>query len=407
MRIPAIKSLLRFHLFVALLLIVCPAQSGEAVRVGILHSSSGTMAISETALRDTMLMLIEQQNARGGVLGRPLEAVVYNPDSNWQLYAQHARQMIELDQVAVIFGCWTSASRKAVLPVVEEQDSLLFYPVQYEGQESSKNIVYVGATPNQQALPAIDYLREHRGIERWILAGTDYVYPRTTNRILAAYLADLGVPKEDVLLHYSPFGYQDWREPVARFRRFAAAGGKTAIVSTLNGDANIGFYRALQAQGVAASELPVLAFSVGEQELSGIDSVGLEGHLAAWNYFMRLDTPANKAFIEGWREYTGLADAVTNDPMEAHLLGFSLWVQAVEAAGTVEAPAVREALLGMQVWSLGGAELTVRDNNHMDKQAIVAEITADGGLSPIWKSPGVISPLPWSPYLATPREEAP
>ncbi len=391
---------IRCQVLLLLVLWTLTAQSQDNIRIGVLHSASGTMAISETVLRDTMLMLIEEQNARGGVLGRQLEPVLYDPRSNWQLYAQQARRMIELDKVAVIFGCWTSVSRKAVLPIVEKSDGLLFYPVQYEGQESSKNIIYTGATPNQQALPAVDYLRESRGIKRWILVGTDYVYPRTTNRILAAYLASLGVAGEDILLHYSPFGFQDWHEPVARFRRYASEGKKTAIVSTVNGDANIGFYRELQSQGVSASELPVVAFSVGEQELAAMESSGLEGHLAAWNYFMAVDTPANKEFIAQWRRYTGDRHAVTNDPMEAHLLGFRLWVQAVEAAGTAQAAAVRNTITGMQTQSLGGAVVTVWGNNHIDKPAMVAEIVAGGKLRPIWKSPAPIPPQPWSNYIA-------
>lgn len=397
-----VNTLSRLALPLTLLLWVTAvaAQNPAPIRVGILHSSTGTMAISETALRDTMLMLIEEQNARGGLLGRPLEPVHYDPRSNWQLYAQQARRLLTLDKVAAIFGCWTSASRKAVLPVVEDLDGLLFYPVQYEGQESSDNIIYTGATPNQQAIPAVDYLREVRGVERWILAGTDYIYPRTTNRILAAYLASHGVAREDILLHYTPFGFQDWSEPVSRFTRYAFQGKKTAIVSTVNGDANVGLYSELQVQGVSASDLPVMAFSVGEQELSAMDAAGLQGHLAAWNYFMSLDSAQNKHFIEQWRRYTNDPHAVTNDPMEAHLVAFRLWVRAVEVAGTVDVAAVRQAITGLQVKNLSGSMVRVHENNHIDKPAMVAEIVEDGKLQIIWNSHGLIAPQAWSEHIS-------
>jgi urea transport system substrate-binding protein len=389
----------RFFVLGLLILWAIAAQSRETIRIGILHSTTGTMAISETALRDTMLMLIEDQNARGGILGLTLEPVIYDPRSNWGLYGQQARRMIQMDKVAVIFGCWTSASRKAVLPVVEELDGLLFYPLQYEGQESSEHIVYTGAVPNQQALPAIDFLRDSRGIERWILVGTDYVYPRTANRIITAYLSSLGVEEEDILLNYSPFGFQDWGSRVARFRRFATAGKKTAIVSTINGDANIGFFRQLQGQEVSASELPVLAFSIGEQEVAGIGSAGMEGHLAAWTYFMSVDTPANQKFIRRWRQFTGNADAVTSDPMEAHQLGFRLWLRAVESAGSAKASAVRRAILDSQETSLTGTLLKLGANNHLDKQAYIGQITSGGRIRAIWKSPAAIPARPWSEFL--------
>ena len=376
------------------------AEPQDTIRVGILHSTTGTMAISEGVLRDTVLMLIEEQNARGGLLGRQLEPVIYDPRSNWGLYAQQARRMIEQDGVAAIFGCWTSASRKAVLPIVEELDSLLFYPVQYEGEESSTSIIYTGATPNQQAIPAVDYLRQ-QGVERWILAGTDYVYPRTTNRILVGYLTSLGVAEDDILLHYTPFGFADWTQPIERFSRFASAGKKTAVISTINGDSNLEFYAKLAARGITADQMPVMAFSVGEQELASLDPVYLAGHYATWGYFMSIDSPANKDFTSRWRRHTGNRKAVTNDPMEAHLLGFKLWVRAVELAGTVEPKLVRQKLVGLEEENLGGVKVRVRDNNHIDKQALIGRITADGTFIQVKASSAIVA-KPWLEFDRSP-----
>ena len=401
------RSLLARRLWagILLLLLVHPLvglaqEDQDVIRIGVLHSAAGTMAISETALRDTMLMLIEDQNARGGVLGRKLEPVIFDPRSNSGLYAQQARRMIEQDDVAAIFGCWTSASRKAVLPIVEELDGLLFYPVQYEGEESSSSIIYTGATPNQQAIPAVDFLREQE-IERWILAGTDYVYPRTANRILVEYLTSLGVAEDDILLHYTPFGFADWAQPIERFSRFAAAGKKTAIISTINGDSSLQFYGKLAASGITADQLPVMAFSVGEQELALLDSEYLAGHYATWGYFMSVDSPVNNEFIARWRRYTGNPKAVTNDPMEAHLLGFKLWVQAVELAGTVEPKLVRQALIGLEEKNLGGVKVQIRDNNHIDKQALIGKITADGMFIQVKASPAIVA-KPWLDFDRSP-----
>ena len=292
------------------------AQSGEPIKVGVLHSLSGTMAISETTLKDAMLMLVEEQNKKGGVLGRPLEAVVVDPASDWPLFAEKARELIEGEGVDVVFGCWTSVSRKSVLPVFEELNSLLFYPVQYEGEESQRNVFYTGAAPNQQAIPAVDYLMEQESVERWVLAGTDYVYPRTTNKILEAYLIDKGVAPEDIMINYTPFGHSDWQTIVSDIKTFGSAGKKTAVVSTINGDANVPFYKELANQGIKAEDIPVVAFSVGEEELAGLDTTPLVGHLAAWNYFMSGDTPENAAFIETWQKFIGSQSRVTNDPME-------------------------------------------------------------------------------------------
>src|SRR5687767_12566903 len=331
-----------------------PVHAQETIKVGVLHSLSGTMAISETTLKDTVLMLIDEQNKKGGLLGRKLEAVVVDPASNWPLFAEKARQLISKDKVAVTFGCWTSVSRKSVLPVFEELDSLLFYPVQYEGEESSKNVFYTGAAPNQQAIPAVDYLMNEEGVERWVLAGTDYVYPRTTNKILEAYLASKGVAAEDIVINYTPFGHSDWQTIVSDIKAFGSTGKKTAVVSTINGDANVPFYKELGNQGVSAEDIPVVAFSVGEEELAGLDTAPLVGHLAAWNYFMSVDTPENADFIEKWQGFIGSEDRVTNDPMEAHYIGFNMWVKAVEAAGTTDPDAVIAAMDGVAVPNLTG-----------------------------------------------------
>src|SRR6187551_1518924 len=322
------------------------AQAADTIKVGVLHSLSGTMAISETTLKDTVLMLIDEQNKKGGLLGKKLEAVVVDPASNWPLFAEKAEQLLVKDKVDVVFGCWTSVSRKSVLPVFEKNNGLLFYPVQYEGEESSKNVFYTGAAPNQQAIPAVDYLAKDIGVKRWVLAGTDYVYPRTTNKILEAYLQAKGVADADIMINYTPFGHSDWQSIVADIKKFGSAGKKTAVVSTINGDANVPFYKELGNQGIKATDIPVVAFSVGEEELAGLDTKPLVGHLAAWNYFQSIDTPANKDFIAKWQAYTKNPKRVSNDPMEAHVIGFAMWVKAVEKAGTTDPDKVIEALPG-------------------------------------------------------------
>ena len=309
------------------------AAAQDTIKVGVLHSLSGTMAISETTLKDTILMMIDDQNKKGGLLGKKLEAVVVDPASNWPLFAEKAAQLLEKDKVAVVFGCWTSVSRKSVLPVFEKDNGLLFYPVQYEGEESSKNVIYTGAAPNQQAIPAVDYLMKEVGVKRWVLEGTDYVYPRTTNKILEAYLLAKGVKAEDISINYTPFGFSDWQTRVAAIKKFGSAGKKTAVVSTINGDANVPFYKELGNQKISAEDIPVVAFSVGEEELSGLDTKPLVGHLAAWNYFESINTPANKAFIDQWHAFIKNPKRTTNDPMEAHYIGFNLWVKAVQKAG--------------------------------------------------------------------------
>ena len=354
------------------------AQAEETIKVGVLHSLSGTMAISETTLKDTVLMMVEEQNKAGGLLGKKLEAVVVDPASNWPLFAEKARELLVKEKVDVIFGAWTSVSRKSVLPVVEELNGLMFYPVQYEGEESSKNIFYTGAAPNQQAIPAVDYLMDELEVKRWVLAGTDYVYPRTTNKILEAYLKSKGVAAEDILINYTPFGHSDWQGIVSDVKKFGAAGKKTAVVSTINGDANVPFYKELANQGVSAEDIPVVAFSVGEEELSGFDTKPLLGHLAAWNYFQSAESKANDKFIAKWKEFIKSDDRVTNDPMEATYIGFNAWVKAVEKAGTTEVDKVRPAMYGIKVPNLTGGFAEVLPNHHFTKPVLIGEIQEDG-----------------------------
>ena len=317
----------------------------DTIKVGVLHSLSGTMAISETTLKDTVLMLIEEQNKKGGVLGKQLEAVVVDPASDWPLFAEKARELLTVEGVDVMFGCWTSVSRKSVLPVIEELNGLLFYPVQYEGEESSKNVFYTGAAPNQQAIPAVDYFLEELGVEKFALLGTDYVYPRTTNNILESYLQEQGIAADDIFVNYTPFGHSDWSKIVSDVVALGADGKKVGVISTINGDANIGFYKELAAAGISADDIPVVAFSVGEEELSGLDTSDLVGHLAAWNYFQSAESDENDAFIETWKAFIGDDSRVTNDPMEATYIGFNMWVQAVEQAGTTDVDPVIEAVV--------------------------------------------------------------
>ena len=328
------------------------AAAQDTIKVGVLHSLSGTMAISETTLKDTVLMMIDAQNKKGGLLGKKLEPVVVDPASDWPLFAEKAAQLLEKDKVAVVFGCWTSVSRKSVLPVFEKDDGLLFYPVQYEGEESSKNVIYTGAAPNQQAIPAVDYLMKEVGVKRWVLEGTDYVYPRTTNKILEAYLKLKGVKPEDISINYTPFGYSDWQTRVAAIKRFGSTGKKTAVVSTINGDANVPFYKELGNQKISAEDIPVVAFSVGEEELSGVDTKPLVGELAAWNYFESINTPANKAFIQRWHTFIKNPKRTTNDPMEATYIGFNLWVKAVEKANSTNTEKVIATLPGLETPNL-------------------------------------------------------
>lgn len=371
----------------------------DTIKVGVLHSLSGTMAISETTLKDTMLMLIDEQNKRGGLLGKQLEAVVVDPASDWPLFAEKARELVDQNKVDAVFGCWTSVSRKSVLPVFEELNSLLFYPVQYEGEESSKNVFYTGAAPNQQAIPAVEYLMEDLGVERWVLAGTDYVYPRTTNKILEAYLLDKGVAAEDIMINYTPFGHADWQSIVSDIRKFGSTGKKTAVVSTINGDANVPFYKELGNQGVSSEDIPVVAFSVGEEELSGIDTKPLVGHLAAWNYFMSVDVESNNDFIDSWQAYIGSEDRVTNDPMEAHYIGFNMWLKAVEKVGSTDPTLVQDALIGISVPNLSGGYSSMMPNHHITKPVLIGEIQEDGQFDIVSQTTGLVAGDAWSDFL--------
>lgn len=384
---------------ISLPMVVPTMAQEDTIKVGILHSLSGTMAISETTLKDTMLFLIEQQNAKGGVLGKKLEPVVVDIASDWPLAAELARQLIEVDGVDAVFGCWTSVCRKSVLPVFEELNSLLFYPVQYEGEESQRNVFYTGASPNQQAIPAVDYLADEEGVERWVLAGTDYVYPQTTNKILEQYLLDKGVAKEDIMINYTPFGHSDWQTIVSDIKAFGSEGKKTAVVSTINGDANVPFYRELGNQGIKAEDIPVVAFSVGEEELSGFDTTPLVGHLAAWNYFMSVDTPENEAFIADWQKFIGSDTRVTNDPMEAHVIGFNLWVKAVEAAGSTEADAVIDSIVGLETPNLTGGVAKMLPNHHITKPVLIGEIQDDGQFFVVWETEDLVPGDAWSDFL--------
>lgn len=374
------------------------AQVSCPIKVGILHSLSGSMAISETTLKDVMLMLIAQQNAKGGLLGCEIEPVVVDPASDWPLFAEKARELLTVHDVAVIFGNWTSVSRKSVLPVLEELNGLLFYPVQYEGEESSRNVFYTGAAPNQQAIPAVDYFLDELGVTKFALLGTDYVYPRTTNNILQSYLISRGIPEENIFVNYTPFGHSDWATIVSDVVALAADGEQVGVISTINGDANVGFYKELAAQGVSADEIPVIAFSVGEEELSGLDTSDLVGHLAAWNYFMSADTPENEAFIAAWHEFIGDPERVTNDPMEAHYIGFNMWVNAVTEAGTTDVDAVREAMYGQEFPNLTGGTAVMLPNHHLTKPVLIGEIRADGQFDIVFQTEEVPGDA-WTDYL--------
>jgi urea transport system substrate-binding protein len=392
------KTILGMATAVATFGFAVTAMAADTIKVGVLHSLSGTMAISETTLKDTVLMLVEEQNKKGGVLGKKLEAVVVDPASDWPLFAEKARELLEVHKVDVVFGNWTSVSRKSVLPVIEELNGLLFYPVQYEGEESSKNVFYTGAAPNQQAIPAVDYLME-QGVERWVLAGTDYVYPRTTNKILESYLKSKGVAAEDIMINYTPFGHSDWQTIVSDIKSFGGAGKKTAVVSTINGDANVPFYKELGNQGIKAEDIPVVAFSVGEEELSGIDTAPLVGHLAAWNYFMSADSEANEDFIGKWHAFIKDEKRVTNDPMEAHYIGFNMWVKAVEKAGTTDVDSVRSAMYGITYPNLTGGVAVMNTNHHLTKPVLIGEIQSDGQFETVWQTPGGVIGDAWTDFL--------
>jgi urea transport system substrate-binding protein len=397
-------KILRWTVPAALTVASAAAMGEDTIKVGVLHSLSGTMAISETTLKDTVLMMIDEQNKKGGLLGKKLEAVVVDPASNWPLFAEKAAELLEKDKVAVVFGCWTSVSRKSVLPVFEKDNGLLFYPVQYEGEESSKNVIYTGAAPNQQAIPAVEYLMKDVGVKRWVLEGTDYVYPRTTNKILQAFLIQKGVKPEDIMINYTPFGFSDWTSEVSKIKAFGSAGKKTAVVSTINGDANVPFYKELGNQKISAEDIPVVAFSVGEEELSGLDAKPLVGHLAAWNYFMSIDTPANKEWIKKWHAYTKNPKRTFNDPMEAHVIGFQLWVKAVQKAGSIDTEKVIAALPGLETGNLTGGTAKVLPNHHITKPVYIGEIRGDGQFDVVWKTEKAVPGEAWSHYLPSDKD---
>ncbi|WP_193086739.1 urea ABC transporter substrate-binding protein [Advenella sp. FME57] len=381
--------------------------SKPPIKIGILHSLSGTMAISETVLKNVALMQIDAINKEGGILGRKVEAVIVDPASNWPLFAEKARELLSQEKVAAVFGCWTSVSRKSVLPVFEELNGLLFYPVQYEGEEMSRNIFYTGAAPNQQAIPAVEYLmsEEGGGYKRFFLLGTDYVYPRTTNKILRGFLHSKGVADSDIQEVYTPFGHSDYQTIVNDIKRFAA-GGKAAVISTINGDSNVPFYKELGNAGVKAIDTPVIAFSVGEEELRGIDTKPLVGHLAAWNYFMSVDNPANSAFKKQWADYAaaqklpGAEKPLTNDPMEATVVGLQMWKAAVEKAGKTDVDAVRAAMIGQKVSAPDGFEVQMGSNHHLYKPVMVGEIRPDGQFDIVWQTEKPVRAQPWSPFIA-------
>ncbi len=392
------------------------AQAADTIKVGILHSLSGTMAISETVLKDVALMTIDEINAKGGVLGKKLEPVVVDPASNWPLFAEKAKQLIDKDKVAVTFGCWTSVSRKSVLPVFEEKNSLLFYPVQYEGEELSKNVFYTGAAPNQQAIPAVEYLMSKDGgsAKRFVLLGTDYVYPRTTNKILRAFLKSKGVAESDIIEEYTPFGHSDYQSIIAKIKKFSSEGKKTAVISTINGDSNVPFYKELGNQGLKATDVPVVAFSVGEEELRGVDTKPLVGHLAAWNYFQSIKNPTNAAFIKQWSDYAkakGIAGhkdkPLTNDPMEATYIGIKMWAQAVAKAKSTDTDKVIAAMAGQTVPAPGGFTSTMdAKNHHLHKPVFIGEIKSDGQFNVVWKTKGPVVADPWSDYIAENKGKA-
>ncbi|HIV73373.1 MAG TPA: urea ABC transporter substrate-binding protein, partial [Candidatus Aquabacterium excrementipullorum] len=385
------------------------AQAADTIKVGVLHSLSGTMAISETVLKDTVLMAIDEINAKGGLLGKKLEPVVVDPASNWPLFAEKAKQLLTQDKVAVTFGCWTSVSRKSVLPVYKENNGLLFYPVQYEGEELEKNVFYTGAAPNQQAIPAVEYLMSKDGgsAKRFVLLGTDYVYPRTTNKILRAFLKSKGVADADIMEEYTPFGHSDYQTIIAKIKKFSSEGKKTAVVSTINGDSNVPFYKELGNQGLKAKDVPVVAFSVGEEELRGVDTKPLVGHLAAWNYFMSIKNPTNAEFIKKWTAYAkaknipGHKDKpLTNDPMEATYIGINMWAQAVKKAGSTDTDKVIAAMAGQTFPAPGGFMSKMDEkNHHLHKPVFIGEVKADGQFKVVWKTPGPVKAQPWSPYI--------
>jgi urea transport system substrate-binding protein len=377
---------------------------GGTVKVGILHSLSGTMAISETSLRDVVLMAAEEINASGGVLGKKIETVVVDPASDWPLFAEKAKELITDHNVAVTFGCWTSVSRKSCLPVFEEYNELLFYPVQYEGEEQSLNVFYTAASPNQQLVPAAEYMIEEYDCKKFYLLGTDYVFPRTANKVLKAYLKTKNVPDENVIEEYTPFHHQDYQTIVSKIKEFAA-GGNACVLSTINGDSNVPFYKEFANQGLSSEDCPIMAFSVAEDELRAMDVPPLVGHLAAWNYFQSINSPANRKFVSAFKSYCvknnlpGGAARVTDDPIEAAYFGVYVWKAAVEKAGSFDVDKVREAVYGLEFDAPGGKKSMHKDNQHTLKQVYIGEILRNGQFNIVYESDGLVSPDSYSSYL--------
>jgi len=382
-------------------------RAQETVKIGVLHSLSGTMAISEVSLRDVVLMAVEEINAKGGVMGKKITPVVVDPASNWDLFAEKAKQLLLQDKVACVFGCWTSVSRKSVLPVFENNNGLLFYPVQYEGEECSKNVFYTGATPNQQLVPGAEYLMSKEGgsYKKFYLLGTDYVFPRTANKILRAFLLAKGVPAANIEEEYTPFNHQDYQTIVGKIKRFSSGGG-AAVLSTINGDSNVPFYKEFGNQGLRSENAPIMAFSVAEDELRGMDTAALVGHLAAWNYYQSVDTPQNKKFVNAFKEYAvknklpGGAKRVTDDPMEAAYFGVYVWKQAVEKAKSFDVDPVRKAVYGQTFAAPSGTIKMHEYNHHTYRPVLIGEILKDGQFKIISRTKGLVEPEPWSKYTS-------
>jgi urea transport system substrate-binding protein len=386
----------------------------ETVKIGVLHSLTGTMAISETSLRDAVQMAVDEINTAGGVLGRQIEPVIVDPASNWDLFAEKARELLTKDQVAVVFGCWTSVSRKSVLPVFESLKGLLFYPVQYEGEEMSPNIFYTGATPNQQLIPAAEFMMSADGgaKKKFYLLGTDYVFPRTANRILKAFLLSTGVPEANIVEEYTPFGHADYQTIVAKIKEFGKDGDAT-VLSTINGDSNVPFYKEFANQGLTAATIPIMAFSVAEDELRSMETEHLVGHLAAWNYYQSIDTPENQKFVAAFKAFAqakglpGGASRVTDDPIEAAYFGVYVWKAAVEKAQSFDVDKVTPAILGLEFNAPGGAKKMHATNHHTYKPVYIGKIRADGQFDIIWKTAGLVEPEAFSHYLKAAPTPAP
>jgi urea transport system substrate-binding protein len=375
------------------------AHAEDTVKIGILHSLSGTMAISEVSCKDGTMLAVDEINAAGGVLGKKIVPVIVDPASNWDLFAEKAKQLVLQDKVAVTFGCWTSVSRKSVLPVYEANDALLFYPVQYEGEEQSLNVFYTAASPNQQLVPAAQYMMSEDGgsYKKFFLLGTDYVFPRTANKVLKAFLLSKGVPEANIAEEYTPFHHQDYQTIVAKIKAFAAD-GKTTVLSTINGDSNVPFYKEFANQGLTAADVPIMAFSVAEDELRAMDVPPLVGHLACWNYFMSIDTPENAKFIAAFKAKYG-ADRVTDDPIEAAYYGVYVWKAACEKAKSFDVDKVREQVYGLEFDSPGGHKKMDPKNQHTYKPVYIGEILKDGQFKIVWQSKGLVKPDSYSTYL--------